>query len=44
VEGLKVLDNYQPKMLAKDFVRTILGYTLGTYFKVKAGSSKIALK
>lgn len=44
VDGLRVIDSKIAKFHAKEIVSNMRGYTLGSNFKVKQGSSKIALK
>lgn len=43
-EGIQVIDPKLIKNYAKEFVRNMFGYTIGTYFKVKEGSTRVALK
>jgi hypothetical protein len=44
VEGLKVINPQLASYYTKEFLRNIFGYTVGTNFMVKAGSSKVDLK
>lgn len=44
MDGLKVVDLKLLRHHAKEIVDRFRGYTIGTNFKVKEGSSRVALK
>ena len=44
VDGMKIIDMKLVKIYATEMINNIYGYTVGTNFKVKSGSSKVALK
>ena len=41
---MRVFDTKLAKVYATEMINNLFGYTVGSNFKVKSGSSKIALK
>ena len=44
VDGMRILDLKLAKIYATEMINSISGYTVGSNFKVRSGSSKVALK